>query len=212
MRKFLCGVLFVTIVCNTAFAITDTTVIQSRAVPFQYVNDYAHVLKPFEQNILEKRLAEDDNNLNDEIIIITLDSAHLYNLVGMADTFIQKWKVGKNDDGRGVVILADFSTKKISIGISHEMRGKLYDVTCMRLINQLVLPSFKENNYYEGLTNCVQGLEVILSPPIGVQVAEEQIREKKIKEIETGSIIAFIIIVGGIFFFLRKRKAHQTKK
>lgn len=143
---------------NTSFHIPN------RPLPERRVNDLVHLLLPDQQAKLEAALEKLDRARDVEAVLMIVKATGQDDLRGYAEAAIEKWGIGKEKGDRGLLWVLDISSKKIYIGIGQGLRSRLSEETCMRIINQDIVPAFEEQHYYEGLDHAIQGLGIVLIP------------------------------------------------
>ncbi len=88
----------------------------------------------------------------------------------------QQWKVGRKkvDDGAVLVVAKNDRTVRIEIG--YGLEGVLTDVTRKRNISELIVPRFKEGEFYAGFTSGVDPIiRVIGGGPLPIPNAKPAI-------------------------------------
>ena len=137
--------------------------IPSRPSPPVLVNDLASVLSSTERNDIERRLVEFSNNTSNQIVVVTLNSLEGNDKAQVAYSIGQTWGVGDSKFNNGLVILV--KPKKRSergeafIATGYGLEGALPDAVCKRIVENEMIPFFRQDRYYDGL---MASLDVIL--------------------------------------------------
>lgn len=71
-----------------------------------------------------------------------------------------KWKVGRKKVDDGVILIISKSDRKLRIEVGYGLEGVLTDANTKRIIDQIIAPRFKENDFYGGI---FAGLQAIIS-------------------------------------------------
>lgn len=165
MRAFIGFILFAVLLpAFSVAAVSDTLNIPDRPSPRKYVNDFTNTLNRDQRGNLENSLRNYSEENHQEIVIAIVDSTGQEDLSEYAYELIKKWKIGYNDDEKGIVILVDMHFKKVAIGIGDGLEHQLSPSTGLNLVKKFVVPAFAKSDYYGGLTRCAQGIEVMLIP------------------------------------------------
>jgi uncharacterized protein len=137
--------------------------IPSRPSPPVLVNDLASVFTSTERSELERRLVEFANNTSNQIVIVTLSTLDGNDKAQVAFSIGQNWGVGDSKFNNGLVILV--KPKKGSergeafIATGYGLEGTLPDAVCKRIVENEMIPFFRQDRYYDGL---MASLDVIL--------------------------------------------------
>lgn len=75
------------------------------------------------------------------------------------------WGLGKADKDNGLLILVVMDTHKIVIRTGYGLEGALPDITCGRIIRNVIAPAFRRDDYNGGLVEAVSTIAAILSDP-----------------------------------------------
>jgi uncharacterized protein len=118
--------------------------------PPRLVNDFAHVLTPDQVQSLEAKLVAYDDSTSIQIAVVTVPTTGDYAIEDYALKILRDWKVGNKKTNNGLVILASIQDHKIFIATGYGMEGSVPDITSKEIIDNEVLPNFKQGNYYRG--------------------------------------------------------------
>ena len=107
---------------------------------------------------------------------------------------LRQWGVGNKEKDNGIVLLAAISDRTITIRTGYGMEGSIPDITAKNIIENDVLPAFREGNYYRGFDEATNS---IIKAAAGEYKAPEGYRKKaKGGGMSLGRIImAFIILM-----------------
>ncbi|MDP3451447.1 MAG: TPM domain-containing protein [Bacteroidales bacterium] len=168
-----------------------------RPVPPVLVNDLAGVLSQSERSDLEKRVVEFSQNTSNQIVILTISSLDGIDKAEMAYKVGQSWGVGDSKFNNGLVILVKpkIGNEKgeAFIATGYGLEGALPDAICRRIVENEMIPLFRENNYYGGID---KALNVIMP------IAAGEYSYKEYKGGEEGSAAAVFVLILVIFFII----------
>ena len=146
----------VLLMCITA--LTVTAQVPARPNPPRLVNDFAGILGDCQwlEDSLEKIAVETSN----QICVVTMDDLGGYDKAMMAYSIGEQWGVGKKGNNNGVVILIKPKTPdskgEAFIAAGYGLEGAITDATSTRIVNQEMIPHFKDNDYLGGVWAGVQ--------------------------------------------------------
>lgn len=173
--------------------------IPARPDPPRLVNDFASLMSPQEVDQLESKLVAYDDSTSTQIVVVTLSSLDGYDIDDLAQRIGQSWGVGQKETENGIVILikpkVGNESGKAAISTGYGMEELIPDAIARRIVDNEMIPYFKENNYYGGIN---AGTDIIFD------LASGRFKAKDIgKESPLSFIIPLIIILLVIFFLGR---------
>ncbi|NLO01914.1 MAG: TPM domain-containing protein [Bacteroidales bacterium] len=180
--------------------------IPERPTPPKLVNDFAGVLSPDQINSLENSLVQFDRETSTQIVIVTIKDLQGYDPGDFAFRIGESWGVGQKGKNNGVVILVkpktDNEKGRIFIATGYGLEGVLPDaVVNGAVIDNEIIPHFRQNDYYKGLES---GVKVIMDITRGEYTAEYY-QENYAKDTGVPGIV-IIFITFFVFFIMRSRK------
>lgn len=117
-----------------------------------YINDFADILSEEEEEILEKYLDTYENSSSRQIAVVSLNSLYNYgNVRDLTTDLSNKWGIGQKDLNNGVLILIAPKDGKMRIGTGYGTEKILSNQICGKVLNQYMLPFFREGHFYEGI-------------------------------------------------------------
>ena len=171
--------------------------IPERPNPPRLVNDFTNTLTPDQQQALERKLVAFDDSTSTQIAVVIMPTL---NGAGISDYNValgRKWGVGTTKNN-GVVLLIAKDDHKLDITTGYGLEGSLTDATSQQIIDDIIVPNFKGNDYYRGLD---QGMDAI------IQAVKGTFNTPRQKATGTGGIgisKIFIIIIIIIFLIARR--------
>lgn len=63
----------------------------------------------------------------------------------------EKWKIGSKDLDNGILILLDYENREVRIEVGYGLEGALPDIKAKEIIEEVMIPYFKVNDYDRGL-------------------------------------------------------------
>ncbi len=177
--------------------------------PNRIVNDYANFLTIQEQNALENKLVMFSNQTSSQIAIAVVKSLDGYDPASYAFGLGEHWGVGQKGKNNGILILVKpkYSNSKgeVFIATGYGMEGAVPDAIAKRIVNNEILPYFKQGMYYKGLDEVTNR---IIELTRGEYTADEYKKATSSSGSAIPGIIFFLIVV--IFSFIgRARRARH---
>ncbi len=127
----------------------------------EVVQDYAQFFSEIENSLITKKILDFEKITTNEICIYTLDSipsniSPLYH----ATNIFNELGVGKKEKNNGLLILISRLDRQIAISTGSGTEMIMTDSICKNLIDSTIVPSFKEKNYFEGISSVLDSLIV----------------------------------------------------
>ena len=127
--------------------------------PPRLVNDYTGTLSSSQINALEHKLVAYNDSTSTQILVLLVDDLQGYSIEQYATEIGHSWGVGQKGKNNGVVILV--KPKKgsekglVNISPGYGMEEYVTDATGKRIVENEMIPAFKEDDYYTGIDNAV---------------------------------------------------------
>jgi uncharacterized protein len=179
--------------------------------PPRLVNDFAGFLSPQETNSLEGKLRNFNNQTSTQIYIIVVNDLLGYAPGDYAAQIGDFWEIGQEGKDNGAVILVKPKTSdskgEIFIATGYGLEGAVPDAIANRIIDQEIIPAFKNGNYFEGLN---QGVDVMISLTKGEFTADQYVQNSSGEGgIGVIGVIILIIIFASLFGGRSRMNRHQ---
>lgn len=143
--------------------------------PPRLVNDFAGVLGS-RADELEQILVAFDDSTSNQITVVTVSSLDGYEVGEFALELGRKWGVGKSINN-GIVVLVKPKNSDgggdVTIQVGYGLEGAITDAYCRRIIDNEMIPAFKEEDYYKGVYNACDQLMKLASGEISEPRSEE---------------------------------------
>ena len=165
--------------------------------PPRLVNDFANILSNNERDDLERQLVHYDDSTSTQIVIVTVRELGNYDISEFSYELGDQWGVGQAGEDNGLVITISDQDRQVFIATGWGIEGYITDVQARRIIDQFMIPHFRQGDYYNGLK---EGSRVISEILAGTFDARE--REREGEGIPVGAIILLFIVAMFIIFAL----------
>ncbi len=159
-----------------------------RPSPPRLVNDFANFLSPSERQQLENKLVAYDDSTSSQIAIVTITDLGVYEESQYAFELAEKWGIGRKHKNNGILILASKEPRAVFIATGYGLEDVLPDAICKRIVERIVIPNFKNGNFYAGFD---EATDEIIARSTGKFVNEKSDKEEGLP---TWAIILIIIL------------------
>jgi len=162
--------------------------------PPRLVNDYANLLSAEEVQSLESKLVAFNDSTSVQIAVVIVPTLGGYEKADYAQQLGQKWGVGGSKFNNGIVVLikpkSSSENGEAFIATGYGVEGAVPDATASDIVNNEMIPHFKQNDYYGGINAAT---DVLIALVKGEFKADGYSKSKK--KGSSAFIIVVIIIV-----------------
>ena len=128
--------------------------------PPRLVNDFTGTLTDSQIANLEKMLVNYDDTTSTQILVLLVDDLQGRDIHDYATEIGHSWGVGQQGKNNGAVILVKpkkgSEKGRATISVGYGLEQYVTDAASKKIIEQEMIPSFKENDYYNGILNAAQ--------------------------------------------------------
>lgn len=184
--------------------------IPERPTPPRLVNDFTNTLTKSQQHNLEQKLVAYNDTTSTQIAVVFVNDLQGTTAADFAYQLGEKWGVGTKDNN-GVVILVKPKTNtkgEVFISVGYGLEPYVPDAIAKRIIENEMIPAFKSDDYYSGVSNAV---DIIIGLASGAFSAEEY----SSSDDEIFILVFFIVMMVAMIFFIniagKVGKTYSTK-
>jgi uncharacterized protein len=156
--------------------------------PPRLVNDFTQTLSPGEIQQMERKLVAYNDSTSTQVTIVMIRSIGAYDISDYAFQLGDQWGIGQKDKENGVLILAAMDDRRVFIATGYGMEGVIPDILAKRIVDQLIVPNFRMEQYYTGLDKAT---DMIFSLASGEYKADEVLAQGE----SGGAIILFLFFI-----------------
>ncbi len=173
--------------------------VPARPKPERLVNDLAGIFTPREAATLEYRVAVFADTTSNQIAVVTVPELYGYDKAMLAYQIGQQWGVGQKKFDNGLVILVKPKTPtsngEVFIATGYGLEGAVTDAFARSVIENEIIPHFKQNDYYGGVNAALN----VLMPVISGEISTDEYAASQ----EDGAIPSLVFMIFlGIFIFI----------
>ena len=116
------------------------------------VSDYENIFDQGQLDELTRIILEYEKETTREFAVLTIDSISPYSNLNVYTTDLGNyWGIGKEDSDNGVLVVLSKSLRQVRIGTGYGTEKILTDSICKNVIQNVMIPQFKEDNYFKGV-------------------------------------------------------------
>lgn len=156
MRRFAAQVCFIIALSTGAAAAADP---QFPALTGRVVDD-ADLLSPDTRERLTRVLEKHEKETSNQVVVVTLPSLQGYPIEDFGYQLGRHWSIGQKGKDNGVLLIVAPNERRVRIEVGYGLEGALTDALSQHIIQNEVLPAFRQQMYERGI---VEGTEAVLA-------------------------------------------------
>lgn len=140
------------------FLVSAINVLQAKEIPARsnrLVNDYVGIMNTSEIAQLESKLVQFYDSTSTQIAIVVESSLDGEDDYDRAMSIASSWGIGQKDKNNGILIYVAIQNRKIRILTGYGVEGFLTDAMSKRIIEQIIKPAFRSQQYYLGFDEAI---------------------------------------------------------
>jgi uncharacterized protein len=122
------------------------------------VTDLTGTLPAAEQAALDGRLADLEARKGSQIAVLIVPTVRPEAIEQFSMRVAESWKLGRKGVDDGVLLLVAKDDREVRIEVGYGLEGAIPDATANRVIDEFILPRFREGDYAGGISAGVDRL------------------------------------------------------
>lgn len=159
------------------------------------VNDYTETLSAQQADQLEQQLVQFNNETSNQIVVIITNELCNYEPMEYATNIGHKWGVGQKEFDNGVVLLVSPQQRETFIAVGYGLEGAIPDAIAKRIVSQELIPHFKKDDYFGGISAATSVLTQLAKGEINAKDYGGQTQSES-----PGGALLLIVFLVLIFF------------
>jgi uncharacterized protein len=120
--------------------------------PSGHVVDQTATLSAQQQATLEQSLSAYEARTGSQLAVLVVSSTRPEPVEQYALRVAEQWKLGRKKVDDGLLLLVAKDDHAVRIEVGYGLEGALPDVSSKRIINELILPHFRQDDLYGGIS------------------------------------------------------------
>jgi uncharacterized protein len=172
-----------------------------------YVNDYANMISGPARAKLEEELKVFEQSDSTQLVILTLPSLEGETVEEYSIKVVEAWRLGQALKDNGILLLVSKNDRKMRIEVGRGLEGRLTDLMAGRIIDLVIKPRFKREDFDGGVT---AGVASLIDATRGEFKAEGENSRKGTQPFHSSWLFLFVILILFFFFLSSARKRGKT--
>jgi uncharacterized protein len=122
------------------------------------VTDYTDSLAASDKQQLENKLVAYDDSTSTQIAVVIMHSVGENDINDYAQRLGRSWGIGTQGKNNGILVLVALDDHKVSIQTGYGAEGAVTDQATNEIIQNDIVPRFKQRDYYGGLNAATDDL------------------------------------------------------
>lgn len=127
------------------------------------VTDLTQTLSPEQQSALETRLADFEQQKGSQIAVLIVPTTAPEAIEQYSIRVVDTWKLGREKQDDGVLVLVAKDDRKMRIEVGYGLEGAIPDIYAKRIISEIMVPSFRQGDFYGGINHAVEQIIKLIS-------------------------------------------------
>src|SRR5262245_1776986 len=127
------------------------------------VGDDADLLSYPDKVAITADLKALEDKSSDQLVVVTLPSLQGYPIEEFGYKLGRKWGIGTEKLDNGVLLIVAPNERKVRIEVGTALEGTLTDALSRIVIENSILPRFKEGDFAGGIKNGVRDIALVLT-------------------------------------------------
>ena len=119
------------------------------------VTDLTGTLQSAQISALEQRLSAFEAKKGSQIAVLVVPTTQPESIEQYAIRVAEQWKLGRKGVDDGVLLLVAMKDRTVRIEVGYGLEGVLPDATTKRIIEQYIVPRFKQGDFSGGINSAV---------------------------------------------------------
>jgi uncharacterized protein len=180
--------------------------------PKGYVNDYAGILSPQAAQSIDMLCRQVESKTTAQIALVIVGTTKPLEIEQYAVELFERWGIGQKGKDNGLLLLVAINDRKVRIETGYGLEGAIPDAIANNIIQQVIIPEFRQGQYEKGLVTAVLSIADIVAKEYNITLdLDESLASARQAQGSKPSpfaaliyIIIFILIFGmrsGLLFF-----------
>lgn len=131
------------------------------------VTDLTATLTDEQKSVLEQTLRSFEDRKGSQVAVLIVPSTAPESIEQFALRVAEQWKLGRKNVDDGAILVVAKADRTLRIEVGYGLEGALTDAASKRIISEIIVPRFRQGDFYGGITAGVDRiLRVIDGEPL----------------------------------------------
>jgi uncharacterized protein len=174
---------------------------KSPGKPQGFVSDYAKVIDQQTESELNTSLQNLSKEKGIEIAVVTVNDLDNDTVENFAVKLFEEWGIGNKENDSGILFLIAPNERQVRIEVGYGMESTVTDLISNQIIQKVMIPRFKEDNYSQGIKDGVLTTIGIINKTVdpATFTSDNKGNLSILKHINPEFVLFFIFMILSIF-------------
>ncbi|MFS4415992.1 TPM domain-containing protein [Maribacter sp. 2307ULW6-5] len=145
------------------------------------VTDSAAVFTPTETSLLIEKLTAFEKETTNQLVVVTVERLGFETIESYANGLFNQNGLGQEGKDNGLLILFSEQDRKVRIEVGYGLEPYITDAVASRIIRNTMVPRFKKDEYYKGISLATDQLINFLDSPEALEEFKSEIERSETK-------------------------------
>ena len=126
------------------------------------VTDLTDTLTPSQIQALEQKLLAFEQRKGSQIAVLLVPTTQPEEIEQYSIRVVDAWQLGRREQDDGVLLLVAKDDRTVRIEVGYGLEGALPDVIANRIIQQVIVPRFRNGQFYEGIDAAIDRIIAVI--------------------------------------------------
>ena len=126
--------------------------------PAAWFNDYAGVVDPGDARRLDQKLRQLQEETSTQVVVAVFPKLPSPSLEDFTSRTAESWRVGRRELDNGAIFFVFVEDRRMRVEVGYGLEGALPDALAGRILNDEVVPRFRQGDWAGGLEAGVDGI------------------------------------------------------
>jgi len=127
------------------------------------VTDLTNTLTADEAQQMKNNLLQYEQQTTNQIAVLIIPTTKPEDTASYSVKVFDNWKLGKKGLDNGVLMLVAKDDHEVRITVGRGLEGSLTDVTSRRIIRDVMIPRFRDGQYFTGINEGLDRIKQVIS-------------------------------------------------
>jgi uncharacterized protein len=167
------------------------------------VVDTASLMSEGQKEELSRALKSIQSAGGPQINVLTVDTIDPLTIEEASMRTVKQWALGGEKADNGILLLVSKQERKVRIEVGQGLEGDLTDAYSRRIIDNNIIPAFRQGEFGVGIIAGVQGILLRMDPPIHLEdhIGQKYMPQMSQPKNKLKDVVIFILFLIFIIFF-----------
>ncbi len=133
------------------------------------VTDLTGTLELYEIDLLQQKLLNFQNNNGSQLVVVIIPTTGDESIEEYSIRLAENWKIGSAEKDDGIILLVAKNDRTLRIEVGYGLEEKVTDAEAGFIIDDIIVPEFKNGNFYSGIN---QGVDFLIGEINGENISD----------------------------------------